>query len=206
MTSEPRPIVLVCEHCGDDFDAARSHARTCSTRCRVALHRQRQTIPGELRRRPRWVRWRNVRRNGKTTKMPVQISGRAASSTDPATWTDYATARDSDVGDGLGFVLDGDGIVCIDLDHCFKGDRLTVWAQRLVDLAGDTYVERSPSGDGLHIWGRAEVDKGRVLRDQRAVEIYGRGRYLTVTGDRYADKPSRLADIDQLVEDVLPRR
>jgi hypothetical protein len=29
----------VCENCGFKFDATRSDAKTCSTRCRVELHR-----------------------------------------------------------------------------------------------------------------------------------------------------------------------
>lgn len=29
-----------CEHCGSEFQARAAHARYCSTRCRVAAHRQ----------------------------------------------------------------------------------------------------------------------------------------------------------------------
>lgn len=132
--------------------------------------------------------------------MPLRTSGKAASSTDPATWSKYTDVRDCQVGDGIGFVLNGDGVVCLDLDHCIEDGKLTRWAEQLVALAGDTYVERSPSGEGLHIWGRARVERGRKLD---GVEVYGSGRYITVTGDRWFGKPSRLGDITELVDDVL---
>lgn len=34
-----KPRLKACEHCGAVFTPARSDARTCGTRCRVALHR-----------------------------------------------------------------------------------------------------------------------------------------------------------------------
>jgi hypothetical protein len=35
----------VCTHCGESFTATRSHAQTCSNRCRQALHRARERTP-----------------------------------------------------------------------------------------------------------------------------------------------------------------
>ena len=34
----------------------------------------------------RWVLWRNEKRNGRATKIPKQINGKEASSTDAKTW------------------------------------------------------------------------------------------------------------------------
>ena len=45
------------------------------------------------------------------SKVPITAQGNSASSTNPITWTDYQTASAAKVGDGLGFVLNGDGIV-----------------------------------------------------------------------------------------------
>jgi primase-polymerase (primpol)-like protein len=127
-----------------------------------------------------------------------------ASSTDPRTWSNYTDAAASTAGVGLGFVLsDRDDIVCLDLDHCLNPltGRLAPWAAAVLRDAGPTYVEVSPSGDGLHIWGRADVRQGRRIRrpDGTAVEIYGTGRYITVTGRRHGSCPSVLADISALV-------
>lgn len=124
----------------------------------------------------------------------------AASSTDPRTWSSYRGATASTAGVGLGFVLsDEDDLVCVDLDHCLNPltGRLASWAAAIVRDAGTTYVEVSPSGDGLHIWGRADVRQGRRIRrpDGTAVEVYGTGRYIAMTGRRHGHCPSALADL-----------
>ncbi|MER5365747.1 bifunctional DNA primase/polymerase [Streptomyces sp. NPDC002722] len=186
----------VCDWCACDMPlAARSHARTCSTRCRVALHRaaKNNPLPAELTTCDRWVR-------RSSTKVPLTVAGMAASSTDPRTWSSYKDAAASTVGAGLGFVLsDVDDIVCLDLDHCLNPltGRLAPWAAAIVRDAGATYVEVSPSGGGLHIWGRADVRHGRRIRrpDGTAVEIYGTGRYIAMTGRRHGNTPSVLADV-----------
>jgi primase-polymerase (primpol)-like protein len=177
---------MTCEVCGANF-AARADARFCSGRCRVAAHR-RPGLPADLISRPRWVRHR--------AKVPMTLAGRHASTTDPTTWASYADAAGSDVGDGLGFVFNGDGIAGIDLDHCLTDGVLDSWAQAILDRCPRTYVEVSPSGTGLHIFGRAHVGAGRR---SGGVEVYDRGRYFTVTG-RHFGKPSRkLADITGLI-------
>lgn len=142
----------------------------------------------------RWVR-RSKR------KMPLTVEGAAASSTDPGTWTTHAAAKRSRVGAGLGFVLAGDGIVCVDLDHCIDASgRLAGWARRILDRMPATFVEVSPSGTGLHIFGRGWVGRGRRIRSgDRSVEVYDRGRYIAVTGQRFEAAPARLADISAVV-------
>jgi primase-polymerase (primpol)-like protein len=122
--------------------------------------------------------------------------GKAASSTNPRTWSSFDVAAASSVGDGLGFVLNGDGIACVDLDHCINGGVLEPWAQAILDRTPATYVEVSPSGTGLHIFGFATVGAGRNLG---GVEFYDRGRYMTVTGKRWGKSPRVLADISGLI-------
>lgn len=176
----------------------RKHARFCSTRCRVAAHRAERALPRELTSRDRWVR-RSAR------KMPLTAKGRAASSTDPGTWCSYRDAKASKVGAGLGFVLNGDGIVCVDLDHCVDDrGRVAGWAQRILDDLPATYVELSPSGRGLHIFGYGRVERGRrVRRGDIAVEVYGQGRYIAMTGRRHADAPARLANVSEALASLI---
>lgn len=134
--------------------------------------------------------------------MPLTVAGRNASSTDQATWSSYAVAKRSNVGVGLGFVL-GDGVGCIDLDHCFIGGVLVGWAREIVDSCPETYMEVSPSGDGLHIWGLLPERGGRKIRDGvRNVEFYSVGRYITVTGRRFGGA-SLLADLSGVVASVV---
>ncbi|MFD4234321.1 DNA primase [Streptomyces sp. NPDC058542] len=177
---------------------ARSHARTCSPRCRKALSRANKTsLPIELTTRDRWIR-------RSSAKVPLTTGDMPASSTDPQTWSSHKDASASSAGVGLGFVLsDVDDIVCLDLDHCLNPltGRLEPWAAAILRNAGATYVEVSPSGDGLHIWGRADVRQGRRIRrpDGTAVEIYGTGRYIAMTGRRHGSCPSILADLSAVV-------
>lgn len=170
----------------------------CSGRCRVAAHRARHGIPAEMRRQRRWVR-------RDEDKVPVMTrSGRRASVSAPRTWSDYAAAAHSEHGVGLGYVLaDGDGIVCIDLDHCLWGDRLSDWARRVLDACPPTFVEVSASGRGLHIWGRGHVAQGRRIRrpDGTAVEIYGQGRYVAL-GERWRNAPLTLADLTDVIAEL----
>ncbi len=161
----------------------------CGVRCRVYAHRHQ--LPTELTSKARWIRHKN--------KVPITANNHAASSTNPATWTDYQTAKASEYGDGLGFVLNGDGIICIDLDYCYNGQP-TDEAQALIDSLPNTYVEVSPSGKGLHIWGYADLEAGRRFsRNGLSIEIYPKGRYITVTGKAIANYPFAKLDLQHVM-------
>lgn len=177
---------------------ARRHARFCRPACRAAAHRAARAIPAELTSRPRWIR-RTSR------KVPVAVDGTTASSTDPATWSRYRNAAASTAGVGLGFVLDGDGIVCLDLDHCLVDGELLPWAQRLVDDAGATWVEVSTSGEGLHVWGHGVLPHGRriTVDGGGSVELYGDGRYIAVTGRTFGGTPQRFGDLQHVIDSLL---
>lgn len=105
----------------------------------------------------------------------------------------------------MGFVLSHmDRLVCIDLDHALLDGLLRPWARKIVDALPETYIEVSPSGTGLHIWGFGSVGRGRrIRRGGSAVEVYDRGRYITVTRNPFEDAPSRLADLSQVIDDLL---
>lgn len=175
----------------------RADSRYCSSRCRVAAHRSQP--PAELRELARWVRFNS-------RKVPLQTNGRNASSTNPSTWTTYAEATTSTLGSGVGFVLNGDGIVCVDFDHCLTGPRLEGWVADLLADCPPTFIERSVSGTGLHVWGLATIGAGRKLSaDGGQIEVYGTSRYIAVTAQRFSTAPSTLADINGWVSSLLER-
>lgn len=188
-----------CSWCAGELPKrSRSDARFCSGACRVASHRAGKTpIPGEMLARHRWIRW-------SPRKVPLTIAGGAASSTNAATWSSWQKASTSTVGVGVGFVLNGDGIVCLDLDHCLHDGKPTEAAAALLRRLPRTYVEVSPSGDGLHVWGRGSLASGRKLqRDGVNVEAYGSGRYITMTGHPFRGSASTLADLSEVLEHLL---
>ncbi|MFD3517720.1 bifunctional DNA primase/polymerase [Streptomyces sp. NPDC058657] len=190
-----------CAHCEQPLRiTARRHAIYCTPRCRAAAHRARRTVPAELTRRPRWIRH-------SARKVPLTVGGSVASSTDPSTWSRHADAAASAAGAGLGFVLNGDGVVCLDLDHCIAPDGgLAAWAQNIFDAAADsTWVEVSRSGTGLHIWGLGALPHGRriTLDGGGSVELYADGRYIAVTGATFGGTPQRLSSVQHLIDALL---
>lgn len=70
----------------------------------------------------------------------------------------------------------GDGLACWDLDGVLDGGVLHPEARAILDQVGRDalWVERSMSGDGLHVFVRGE-----------RVSYYSRERFIAVTGDRY---------------------
>jgi putative DNA primase/helicase len=108
-----------------------------------------------------------------------------ASVSDPSTWGAFEDAEMAYMMgeyDGVGLVfLAGGGLVGIDIDDCLDADgTLSELAGEIVETVPG-YVERSPSGKGLHIITRADI--GRAYKDDTlGLEIYTSGRYFTITG------------------------
>lgn len=140
-------------------------------------------IPGELRNLPRWVVWKGA----KVPYCPTAVNSKA-NATDPGTWATFDQAQTAyDEGDylGVGFALNGDGIVGIDLDKCVTDTTPTVASIDLMMRIGCTYIEFSPSGTGLRGFGYGESLDGKRKKgilDGLNVELYANARYLTVTG------------------------
>ncbi|MEV0078059.1 bifunctional DNA primase/polymerase [Nocardia neocaledoniensis] len=142
-----------------------------------------------MRRRPRWVLHT-------AQKRPVTPDGAPASVSDSATWSPWSTVRRRPM---KGFML-GDGIGCIDLDHCLVDGAPTPAAAAFLAQVPETYIETSPSGDGLHVWGLLPEGAGsRRTVDGLAVETYSRERYITVTEQPYRGAPPILADLTPLL-------
>lgn len=164
-------------------------------------------VPSQMALADRWVRWQRVTRGDGTTKKPLTCDGDPASSTDPTTWSPLTETEASPIGDGLGFAL-GDGFACIDLDHCYDSrGYLSDWAKMIIaPVEGKTYIEISPSGDGLHIWGTTSERRGVKVRNTLGmnIEAYSQGRYMTYTGRTFRAAPTALADLTFLF-DVIGR-
>ena len=169
-------------------------------------------FPAELKLLPNWVLWRYLppksKKGGKWRKVPFQPNGKAASSTDRATWSEFdaccaAYARGG--FDGLGFVFDGeigtDGLCYggVDLDACVRdGEVQSLARERIKRL--NTYTERSVSGTGIHCIARAEPLDHIVKFD--GVEIYTTGRYFTFTGAAFGEIKAAAAEVAALVNEV----
>src|SRR5215211_5375233 len=146
-------------------------------------------LPDELKAEDSWVLWKKKRRNGKMTKVIYQADHRQASSTDPDTWTTFDAVVEAfeqdDFFDGIGFVFHPDSPYAgADIDDVTE-EQARRWIERF-----DSYTERSPSGNGLHIICKAEVPKGT---NRAEGELYSSGRFFTMTGDVVRKRPVREA-------------
>lgn len=169
------------------------------------------TIPAELTERPQWLVWRyewkkDHQPGDKPTKVPYQaraaLNGRRrkAKSTAADTWATFAEAleayrRNPGTYSGVGFaVTEADQIAGVDLDNAVDPDtgELAPWAADIVAELR-TYAEVSPSGEGVRLFALGSLE-GLDGRKRGNVEMYDRGRYLTVTGAHLEGTPDTLED------------
>jgi len=150
----------------------------------------------ELKKIPQWVAWRHAERDGRPTKLPVNPhSGSNASVDDLATWGTYEQAekraREGGLA-GVGFVLsEDDNLTGYDFDKCFtRKGRLKPWAFEILSH-GETYAEVSPSGRGIRMIARGKIATAAKC-DPACVEMYGHGRYLTITGQHIEGTPDTI--------------
>lgn len=144
------------------------------------------SIPQGLRERPQWCL-------AAPDKTPRKADGSYASSTNPATWTDFDTACAAARQRGwhVGYVLhEADPFTCIDLD--IKPDSPPDFIQHCTDMidAFDSYTEHSRSGVGYHIWVEGDVGAGR----KGVGEVYSKERFMICTGNVVNPKPIKNRD------------
>jgi putative DNA primase/helicase len=159
--------------------------------------------------------WKWVKgKNGNPTKPPFRADAprRHASSTDPSTWSDLATAMRAYIReecDGLGFALVGSDVGAFDLDDCRDAatGALHPWALDKIERSR-SYAEITPSSTGARIIGLA---KGEPIHRKFnvpnangvSVELYRKAeRYITITGQQIGAAAS-MAGIDALLDQTL---
>jgi archaellum biogenesis ATPase FlaH len=154
-------------------------------------------IPPELRALPRWVCWQETANpnGGKPGKPPINptvpFAGKHvfASCQEPDSWASFDSAlrywrahlREQGPRSGLSFMLDGDGIIGIDLDKCRNVATKIIdeWALKIIKRFA-SYAEISPSGTGIRIFLRGTLPVGGRHKGQ--IEVYDGKKPLTVTG------------------------
>jgi hypothetical protein len=127
----------------------------------------------------------------KWEKKPIQPNGYGMPwRSDPSKLLTYAEAKAA-VGQRsnctLGFVLTPqDPFFCLDIDHCLDaGGNQSEAAQELVSFLPYGIVEKSMSGDGLHVWGSTDEIPHSCKNDILNAEYYTNSRAIAITGDIY---------------------
>lgn len=174
-------------------------------------------IPEELKIRRQWVLWRAVhnKQTGKFDKLPFQVDGRPASSTDLASWGDFENVfqvynegdSKGNEYDGIGFVLSPlDPYMVVDIDDIEDVENLDVLAAEITNMS---FVELSPSQKGLHVWFKASHNKSRHKNKdaKTGYEVYETARYMTVTGESINELPinNGSSQLDVFLDKVLKR-
>jgi len=152
-----------------------------------------ENIPEELKAINRWILWRYEQvenKNGEVywSKIPKTSTGFNAASNKPSTWTTFENVLgvyNNGGYDGLGIVLNGDGLVGVDFDHCVTDGSIDSETQKKIDSL-KVYAEISPSGTGIRLFGFGELPPHR--RKSGNIEVYDDGRYLTATGHKINGK------------------
>ena len=144
-------------------------------------------MPNELKELNQWVAWKYEPSPGKKPgKVPYSPNGCRANVTNASTWGTYEQIEIEYLYgnySGIGFVLNGNGIVGIDLDHCVIDGQPTPDAMEILEKSGSTYIEISPSGTGLRALGYGPQIIGTAgVENGVNTELYSSGRYLTLTG------------------------
>lgn len=173
-------------------------------------------IPEQMKALPNWVAFRTEQTDGKVKKILLSPNKGASSveylkwakSDDPTTWASFdkaaAFAKKYKL-DGLAFAMSGSGMTCIDLDHHLdENGKPSELAQKFVNAAQGTYIERSVSGRGLHIFYAGSRPADRQNRNiQLDLETYDSGRFISMTGNLYGDAPKEISPPSAELKNLL---
>lgn len=168
----------------------------------------------ELKRRPKWIGYENVRRErpdgkAKSSKVPIDLhNGEFARTNDPETWGSFELAKEAIAKfdlDGYGYVFTSD---CdefgVDLDDCFTVDGVLNHRASQIVSELDSYTEISPSGKGVHILCKGVIP-GSLKSNELGIEVYDSGRYFTVSGRHLPGTPVTIETRSEEIKSVFNR-
>jgi hypothetical protein len=154
-------------------------------------------IPIGLRTLPQFLVWKAEQRDGRWTKVPYNSRGGPGSSTNSQTWSSFDEAKQAyECGNysGIGIAMSAP-LAGVDLDGCVDPNTAEIadWAMVII-RAFNSYAEISPSGKGVRIFFKGELPGPGLNRTVRGchVEIYDKGRFLTITGHQIVSTPDTI--------------
>lgn len=146
------------------------------------------SIPTDLK-KEYWGVWKAEPREGKPGKFNKAprnpLTGITIGANQPekfGTFNEAKTAYESGSYTGVGVLLNGTGIVGVDIDDYSDiftlRPELKLWVQEAINQGA--YCEKSPSGKGLRLFMIGKLPAAG--RKSAGLEIYDNSRFLTVTG------------------------
>lgn len=179
-------------------------------------------VPEELREIPAWLIWRFERGEGeaKPRKVPYWADGMRryganGDRNDRERLTTFPVARAAAAEkgfEGVGFApLPGCGYTFLDFDNCVAPDGSL--PQEIELIAARTYVEYSPSGNGIRVALKGDFGnrKSATTPDQYGFETFSTSGYVTFTGAilDFCDLmvgSNHIAEVDDRVRNLCEKR
>ena len=184
-----------------------------------------ESIPRELKGFPNFVLWRLENKRDKTgkvdidkqtrkpkkTKIPYQVNGKRADSTEPNTWAAFELVKETFLNskgkyNGIGFVFTEEaGYTGIDWDKVIDPDT-GLWNKeaRQEVLNTGSYAEISQSGTGAHA-----IVKGKIPGERRRkgnIEMYCNERFFVVTGSHIEGTPREITENQEALNRLYEKR
>lgn len=137
-----------------------------------------------------WAVWRaepDEARPGKYKKAPrCPRTDKHISVNSCVQWSSFEavkTAFNAKKHTGIGILLTDNGLIGIDIDNRREllRNRPELFAWIVDVIASGTYIEHSPSGNGLRIFVKGTLPQGCKKRCE-GLEAYDNARFLTITG------------------------
>ncbi len=160
--------------------------------------------------------WGALGASGKRRKVPARIKngtlhvGADAHGNDgqmPLSDALKVAAQFPDQVAGIGYCLrEDDELLFVDCDQCFDASgELHADVQKMVDMAKPCFVEKSVSGNGIHIIGYGDAIPPRAGHKSQTpngaeVERYTDRRFVCITGNIIGDPVHKLTSLDDLAE------
>lgn len=178
--------------------------------------------PEELRRLQGWLMWRSEHHEGETKarKVPYYCDGgirygKHGAPRDRSKLVTFEAARDAAARrgfDGVGLALMPEwGVTALDFDNCMgEGGKLP---DEILEIAGRSYSEYSPSGQGVRAFvkGAYGNHKAPTTTDDYGFETFSSKGFVTFTGHvlpltEMLGCENTVASIDALVAPIVARR
>ena len=173
-----------------------------------------QNLPKDIKENGRFCLWRYEKQQGRQTKVPYQISGQRASSSNIQHFTSFEEViKAVPQYDGIGMGVFSP-FAAVDIDDCVKDGELSGLAEDVIHTL-DSYTEYSPSGKGVHIIVKVKdftFDKSHYYINNRKIglEVYVPGatnRFVTLTGNTiHQTEPAYRDEELQLILDRYMKR
>lgn len=170
------------------------------------LDKIRDNTPEELKRLNQWgyyhVYFDKEEKKKKKLILSAQPNRKFLNLKDSQTWSSFDRALEEAYeknASGLSLVLTKENnITCVDLDHQYDKEKRE-WSdmsKELIKAAGNTFIEKSYSTSGLHIFTKGVFldETYKKKNDELGIECYSDRKIISITANHFSEKNMTLKE------------